>query len=351
MQNIKLIDSLEINKILSIEEFISLLSTYTDEERKYAAKRASLVSKETFGNKVFFRGLIEITNYCRNNCFYCGIRRENFRVHRYRLSKEDIFSCCEYGYKIGFRTFVLQGGEDEYFTDERVVKIIKNIKSRYSDCAVTLSLGEKQRKAYQMFFDAGADRYLLRHETATFEHYARLHPSELTFDTRQRCLYDLKSIGYQTGCGMMVGSPFQTVENIAADLLFMKKFNPAMVGIGPFIPHKDTLFRDYKAGSSKDTLFLLSLIRLMLPKVLLPATTALGTVSDNGRELGILAGANVIMPNLTPVEERKNYLLYDKKIGTADDASEDAAAIEEKLKKIGYEVAVERGDYPEMIIK
>ena len=347
LKNTKLIDKLEKTRILSTKEFVSLLSTYTDVDRAYAAHRASGVSKATFGNTIFLRGLIEITNYCKSNCFYCGIRRENFLIQRYRLSEEEIMSCCEYGYKLGLRTFVLQGGEDEYFTDKILLKIIKGIKNSFSDCALTLSLGEKTRESYQKLFDAGADRYLLRHETANPMHYTKLHPVELNLNNRKLCLFNLKEIGYQTGCGMMVGSPFQTVENLAEDLLFIKKFNPAMIGIGPFIPHKDTIFHDQKAGIPEDTLFLLSLIRLMLPKVLLPATTALVTISDDSRELGILAGANVIMPNLTPVEARKNYLLYDNKIGTTNDTSEDTRLIKEKVKNIGYKVVDDRGDYPE----
>ncbi|MDO5563433.1 MAG: [FeFe] hydrogenase H-cluster radical SAM maturase HydE, partial [Synergistaceae bacterium] len=280
-----------------------------------------------------------------NNCLYCGIRRDNREAVRYRLTEDEIMDCCEYGYEIGFRTFVLQGGEDMYFTDERLVKIIRDIKSNFSDCAITLSLGEKERESYQKLFNAGADRYLLRHETANEEHYGKLHPSELSFKHRMKCLDDLRNIGYQTGCGMMVGSPYQTKENLVEDLMYMKKFQPQMIGIGPFIPHKDTPFRGHTAGSAEETLFLLSVIRLMMPNVLLPATTALGTVRGDGREQGILAGANVIMPNISPKDMRKNYLLYDNKIGTKDDASESARRIAECVKNIGYEVVVDRGDY------
>ena len=300
---------------------------------------------KVFGNKIYFRGLIELTNYCRNDCYYCGIRRGNSNVQRYRLTEDEVIFCCDYGYKIGFRTFVLQGGEDEYFTDERVVSLVSRMKEKYPDCALTLSLGEKSRKSYQMFYDAGANRYLLRHETATESHYAKMHPAELSLANRMRCLRDLREIGYQTGCGFMVGSPFQTVDNIADDILYIKEFDPQMVGIGPFIPHKDTPFRDFPAGSAEQTLFLLSLIRLMLPKVLLPATTALGTVQGDGREQGVLAGANVVMPNISPSDVRKYYLLYDNKIGTKDDASESVERMTQSIKNIGYDVVVDRGDY------
>lgn len=345
MNNIKIIDFMDKNRIPDEKNLIQLIATFNEDEREYAAQKAVNVSKNIFNNKVFFRGLIEITNYCNKNCFYCGIRRENLRAERYRLSTDDIMACCERGYKQGLRTFVLQGGEDSYFSDELLLLIINKIKERFSDCAITLSLGEKSKESYQRLFDAGADRYLLRHETISPYHYNKLHPMELSIESRKRCLYDLKEIGYQTGCGFMVGSPFQTNENIVADLLFMKEFSPAMIGIGPFIPHKDTPFRSQKPGTARLTLFLLSLIRIMMPNVLLPTTTALSTLDDNGIELGVLSGANVVMPNLTPFNARKNYLLYDNKKGTISESDDNAILIIEKLKKIGYTVPVDRGDY------
>lgn len=345
MENRERISLLKSETTLPRDELIRLIGSYNESDRDYAASLAREVSLKIFGNKIYFRGLIELTNYCRNNCYYCGIRRGNSNVRRYRLTEDDVVSCCDYGYKTGFRTFVLQGGEDEYFTDERVVALIRLIKEKYPDCALTLSLGEKSRQSYQMFFDAGANRYLLRHETATESHYAKMHPAELSLANRMRCLRDLREIGYQTGCGFMVGSPFQTVDNIADDILYIKEFDPQMVGIGPFIPHKDTPFRDFPAGSAEQTLFLLSLIRLMLPKVLLPATTALGTVQGDGREQGVLAGANVVMPNISPSDVRKYYLLYDNKIGTKDDASESVERMTQSIKNIGYDVVVDRGDY------
>lgn len=330
---------------MSKEELVALLSTFSDQDRKYAAGKAQELSLSIFGRKIYSRGLLEISSFCSNDCYYCGIRKSNVKAVRYRLSEDEIYSCCEWAYGSGFRTFVLQGGEDRYFTDDLLVKMISNIKDRYSECAVTLSLGEKERSSYQRFFNAGADRYLLRHETACDPHYSLLHPSAQTLSERKRCLYDLKEIGFQTGCGLMVGSPFQTKENLADDLIFMKEFGPHMVGLGPFIPHKETPFRDNPAGSAEDSLFMLSLVRLMLPRVLLPATTALGTVISDGREQGILAGANVVMPNISPLDERKNYLLYDNKIGTSDDALESLVYVRQKIEGIGYELAVERGDY------
>ena len=284
----------------------------------------SLARKERhryYGHDVYVRGLIEFTNYCKNDCLYCGIRKSNGNAHRYRLSEEDILNCCKEGYDLGFRTFVLQGGEDGYYTDERIIHLIRMIKEQYPDCAITLSIGEKSKESYQAYFDAGADRYLLRHETYNHEHYRQLHPSNLSPGHRQQCLRNLKDIGYQVGCGFMVGSPYQTPEYLAEDMLFMKELNPHMIGIGPFIPHHDTPFAGEAAGTLELTLYMLGLIRLMIPKVLLPATTALGTIHPKGRELGILAGANVVMPNLSPTEVRKDYLLYDNKICTGDESA------------------------------
>lgn len=351
MPNVKtLIDTLEKERILKKEEFIYLLEHYSSEDASYLAEKARNISKKHFGNKVYTRGLIEVSNYCKNDCYYCGIRRSNKNVTRYRLTKEEILSCCEQGYELGFRTFVIQGGEDNYFTDEVMVSIIKEIKANYPDCAITLSLGEKSKETYQKYYDAGADRYLLRHETANEEHYKKLHPENLSLVERKQCLWDLKEIGFQTGCGFMVGSPYQTLEHLAEDLLYIKKLSPAMVGIGPFLPHHDTPFADQKKGSYELTLFLLSIIRLMIPNVLLPATTALGTIHPLGREQGILSGANVVMPNLSPVAVRKNYELYDNKICTGDEAAECRMCLQGRMQKIGYELVAERGDFVPMDI-
>lgn len=322
-----------------------LLATEKQEclDELYAQARET--AQSIYGNKIYIRGLIEFTNYCKNNCYYCGIRRGNDRVSRYRLTEEDILSCCEAGYGLGFRTFVLQGGEDPYVTDERICALVAAIRARYPDCAVTLSVGEKSKESYQAYFDAGANRYLLRHETADEAHYRALHPPELSFANRRRCLYDLKEIGYQTGCGFMVGSPHQTVETLYEDLVFIQELKPQMVGIGPFIPQRDTPFGQMPAGTCDQTIRLLSIIRLLHPPVLLPATTALGTIHPEGRERGILAGANVVMPNLSPQKVRGKYALYDNKISTGEEAAEGLMRLKERMEHIGYRIVTERGDY------
>lgn len=348
MNNIELIRKLNADKALSKEEWIHLISTYTDTDRSFAAETAQKIAISRFGHGIYFRGIVEFSNHCKNNCFYCGIRRGNVECSRYRLSKEEILSCCVSGYRAGFRTFVLQSGEDPWFTDERMCDIIHSIRDAYPNCAITLSLGEKSRESYQKYYDAGANRYLLRHETANAKHYALMHPDDQTFDNRMRCLYDLKEIGYQTGAGMMVGCPFQTPETLAEDMLFLCSFKPQMIGTGPFIPHHQTPFKDYPAGSVELTLLLLSLCRIALPDVLLPATTALGTASKDGRLLGVQAGANVIMPNLSPVQDRKKYMLYDNKAITGDDAAESLSVLEKHLSTIDYHLTVARGDYKEV---
>ena len=289
--------------------------------------------------------MVEFTNYCKNNCYYCGIQGSNPNANRYRLSKEEILSACENGYQLGYRSFVLQGGEDPHYTDEVMVPIVAEIRKRYPDCAITLSLGERSKESYQKLYDAGADRYLLRHEAADPELYQKLHPESLSLENRIQCLWNLKEIGYAVGTGFMVGAPYQTVENLADDLLFIKELDPQMVGIGPFIPHHDTRFANEKAGSVEFTLKLLSVIRLLLPKVLLPATTALGTLDPLGREKGLCAGANVVMPNLSPVENRKQYELYDNKICTGDEAAKCKNCLSARVRSAGYELVEDRGDY------
>ena len=332
---------------LTEAEYKELLELHTDKEiAEYGFELARKRQKETFGNEVYTRGLIEISNYCKNDCIYCGIRRSNQNAERYRLSEEEILSCCENGYALGFRTFVLQGGEDGYYTDDLLEDLLHKIKAAYPDCAITLSLGERSRESYERLYTAGADRYLLRHETANEAHYGKLHPAEMSLKNRKQCLYTLKEIGYQVGCGIMVGSPYQTIDNLVEDLAFMKTFNPHMVGIGPFIPQKDTPFGEMEPGSLEMTLFLLAVIRLMLPKVLLPATTALGTIHSRGRELGILAGGNVVMPNLSPVKVRKKYALYDNKICTGEEAAECRGCLGNRMESIGYKLVVSRGDSP-----
>lgn len=332
---------------LTKEEYPELLHLYQDPDAvRLLREEAVRIQKKYFENKIYTRGLIEFTNYCRNDCYYCGIRRSNRNASRYRLTKEEILQCCENGYELGFRTFVLQGGEDPWFNDDRMVDIIRSVKQRYPDCAITLSIGEKSKESYQRFKDAGADRYLLRHETASEEHYRYLHPESLSLANRKQCLYTLKELGYQIGAGFMVGAPGQTLEYLAEDLVFLKDLNPHMVGIGPFIPHHDTKFAEEPAGSVDLTLFLLSVIRILLPQVLLPATTALGTLDPSGREKGFQAGANVVMPNLSPVKNRKQYELYDNKICTGEEAAECRGCLTRRVESVGYEIVTDRGDSP-----
>lgn len=332
------------NRSLSLSEYEALLTSRDDELTEFLKKEAVQLRREIYGNKIFIRGLIEISNFCKNDCYYCGIRRSNRSCDRYRLSPEEILSCCENGYKLGFRTFVLQGGEDAFFTDELLCELITTIKEKYADCAVTLSLGERSEDSYKRLFDAGADRYLLRHETADKEHYARLHPVNLSLENRVDCLKKLKEIGYQVGCGMMVGSPYQTTEALARDLKLIETLQPDMCGIGPFIPHKDTPFRDEKSGDVELTCFMLSVIRIIKPNILLPATTALGTVAKKGREKGIEASANVVMPNLSPVVVRDKYALYDNKLHSGAESAERLDELKNQMNSIGYEIVCDRGD-------
>ena len=340
-----LIDKLERRGVLSHEEFVTLIDGRTPELAQELFARAREVRHCHYGKDVYIRGLIEFTNYCKNNCLYCGIRCGNTHAQRYRLTKEEILDCCREGWELGYRTFVLQGGEDPWYTPERIGDLVRAIKAQHPECAVTLSVGEHPREVYQGWYDAGADRYLLRHETADADHYASLHPKSLTLEKRMACLRDLKDIGYQVGCGFMVGSPGQTTDHLAKDLLFIHELQPEMVGIGPFIPHCDTPLREAPQGSLELTLFLLGIIRLMLPKVLLPATTALGTIHPEGREQGILAGANVCMPNLSPVGVRKKYTLYNNKISTGEEAAQSRDALAKRIASIGYRVVVSRGDH------
>ena len=344
MNSIELIDKLEVTETLHKDELLFLLTYITPETSAYLFEKAVAIRRKYYGNKVYVRGLIEFTNICKNDCYYCGIRKSNTNADRYRLSKEDILSCCENGYSLGFRTFVLQGGEDGFYTDEILCDIVSVIRKKYPDCAITLSVGERSYESYQKLYEAGANRYLLRHETASPEHYRKLHPSSLSPENRKQCLYWLKEIGYQVGTGFMVGSPYQTKENLVEDLLFIKEFKPDMIGIGPFVPHEDTIFKDEPQGDLDLTLFLLGLLRLMNPSALIPATTALGTIHPMGREKGIQAGANVVMPNLSPVSVRKKYALYDNKICTGEEAAECKFCLNRRMESIGYEIVVDRGD-------
>ena len=336
----ELVDKLEKDQILSRDEFKKLLSCDDD----YLFERARRAADDAYGKSVFMRGLVEFTSYCKNDCLYCGLRAGNQKAMRYRLSKAEILDCCEKGYALGFRTFVLQGGEDPYYTDDVMAEIVSGIRASYEDCAITLSIGERGAASYARLRNAGADRYLLRHETANNGHYRSLHPKNMSPFNRKQCLYDLKKLGYQVGCGFMVGSPGQTQNHLVDDLMFIKDLRPHMVGIGPFIPHSDTPLGGEKQGGLRLTLNLLSILRLMQPNLLIPATTALGTIDPTGRERGILAGANVVMPNLSPVEVRGKYLLYDNKICTGDEAAECVNCMRMRIKSIGYELVVSRGD-------
>lgn len=340
----QLVDILRKNQILSTEAFKKLLMANDQSVLEYLYKNAREVCEDHYGKRIFTRGLIEFTNYCRNNCYYCGIRRGNQNIERYRLCTEEILLCAQEGYRLGFRTFVLQGGEDVFYTRYKLGEIIKKIKKDYPDCAITLSFGEWDAQDYQYWFDCGADRYLLRHETANDKHYGVLHPKEMHLSHRKACLEQLKEIGYQVGAGFMVGSPGQTLDFLIEDLLYLKSFQPHMVGIGPFIPQKDTPFGQEECGTLSMTLKLLAILRLMLPKVLLPSTTALGTIHPKGRVMGILSGANVVMPNLSPMSARGKYLLYDNKIYTGDESAQCRFNLEEHIQSIGYKLCTDRGD-------
>ena len=340
-----LIDQLEMDQFLSRDEWIFLIEHRSDALERYLFEKSEAVRIREYGHDIYIRGLIEISNCCRNNCYYCGIRKGNPNIERYRLSRESILNCCKQGYELGFRTFVLQGGEDPALTNDQIEMTVARIRQEYPDCAITLSLGEKSREAYERFFRAGANRYLLRHETYNELHYRQLHPAEMSDKRRLQCLADLKEIGYQTGTGIMVGSPGQTVEHIIEDLLFIEKLRPEMIGIGPFLPHHDTPFAEYPSGTAEQTILLLSIFRLMHPSALIPATTALATLIPDGRERGILAGANVVMPNLSPREERRKYELYNDKASLGAESAEGLAALQKQLKTIGYEISTERGDF------
>lgn len=329
---------------LGKEALADIIKQNTTKTDKALLDAAVSLRRKYYGNKVFLRGLIEISSYCKNNCLYCGIRLGNKAAHRYRLSAEEILACCERGYSLGFRTFVLQGGEDLYYTDALMCSIISRIKEKFPECAVTLSLGEKSRESYLSYKNAGADRYLLRHESANDAHYKKLHPSSLSPINRKKCLHTLKELGFQVGAGFMVGSPYQTAENLAEDLLFLKELEPHMVGIGPFIPHSKTPFAPFKAGTLPLSVTMLALTRILLPKCLLPATTALNTISPHGREEGFSAGANVVMPNLSPPDFRDAYSLYDNKTTTGDEAAESIKIIKQNVKNCGLEIDFSRGD-------
>lgn len=359
----KIIDKIDKKEKISYKDALNLLSSFEydnnlnkkkldkkekeeiKELKEYLREKAREKADKIFGKYIFMRGLVEFTNYCKNDCIYCGIRKSNKNAERYRLNKKEILECCKVGYDIGFRTFVLQGGEDNFFNIERMSNIVRAIKEEFPDCALTLSIGEKEEEYYKELKNNGANRFLLRHETSENEHYSKLHPKYMSLDNRKECLRILKRLGFQTGTGIMVGSPFQKLENIASDLIFMQEIKPEMIGIGPFLPHKDTPFANEKIGEMGLTLILISILRLIFPLSLIPATTALGTIKEGGRELGILHGANVVMPNLSPMNVRKKYLLYNNKISTGTESAEGVELLKKSIDKIGYILTGARGDY------
>lgn len=359
----KIIDKIDKKEKISYKDALTLLSSFEydnnlnkkklnkkekeeiKELKEYLRIKAREKADKIFGKYIFMRGLVEFTNYCKNDCIYCGIRKSNKSAERYRLNKKEILECCKIGYEIGFRTFVLQGGEDNFFNIERMSDIVRAIKKEFPDCALTLSIGEKEEEYYKELKNNGANRFLLRHETSDNEHYSKLHPKYMSLENRKECLRFLKNLGFQTGTGMMIGSPFQKLENIAGDLIFMQEINPEMIGIGPFLPHKDTPFANEKIGEMELTLILISILRLIFPLSLIPATTALGTIKEGGRELGILHGANVVMPNLSPMNVRKKYLLYNNKISTGTESAEGVELLKKSIDKIGYILTGARGDY------
>lgn len=341
-----LIDKLALNHDLSDQELLTLLDHMTEENQNYLMEKAHELRMAVYGDRVFMRGLVEFTNICKQNCLYCGIRAGNPEAERYRLTLEEVLKSCEIGYWLGYRTYVLQGGEDPYYTDEKLVEMIKAIKKNFPDCAITMSIGERSRESYEKMFEAGADRYLLRHETASKALYESLHPN-MSFENRRECLNMLKEIGFQVGAGFMVGLPGQTNAHLVEDLRFLKTLKPHMVGIGPFIPHQSTPLHEANGGTVEQTVTLLAIVRLLLPEVLLPATTALGSLDNLGREKGIKAGANVVMPNLSPTDVRAKYMLYDGKICTGDEAAECRKCIEGRITRAGFSIDMSRGDHTE----
>lgn len=338
----RLVEKLRRERDLSDSELRELIESDTHDEALRQA--ADEVRRAHYGDAVFLRGLIEFTSFCKNNCLYCGLRAGNRNAERYRLSKDEILACCAEGYALGYRTFVLQGGEDPYYTDDMICDIVRSIRARYPDCAITLSIGEKPRRSYERYFEAGANRFLLRHETADPAHYGQLHPTDMSSENRKRCLRDLKEIGYQVGSGFMVGSPYQTTDNLIADLRFLQELQPDMIGIGPYITHRDTPFKDEKSGSVELTLRMLSILRLMFPYALLPSTTALGTIDPRGRELGLQSGGNVVMPNLSPTDVREKYAIYDNKICTGEESAQCRRCLEMRIESAGYRAVTDRGD-------
>ena len=336
------IEKLKTTHQLTDAELLAFLAEPQPEADLYAA--ADALRRAYYGDAVYLRGLIEFTNYCKNNCYYCGIRAGNPHAERYRLTDAEILECCKQGYALGYRTFVLQGGEDPFYTDDKICALVSAIAQQHPDCRITLSIGEKSRESYQRYYDAGARRYLLRHETADAAHYQKLHPESMSLENRKRCLYDLKEIGYQVGSGFMIGSPYQTSECLVQDIRFLQELQPAMIGVGPYITHRETPFAEMPSGDLKLSLKIIALLRLLFPKALIPATTAFGSMHPQGRELALKAGANVMMPNLSPKEVRKLYDLYENKICTGEEATQCRGCLEARIRSAGYRIDVNVGD-------
>ena len=343
----RLVDKLRDEHRLTPDEYRALLIMRDAQVIDYLMDQARTVSQLHFGRGIYLRGLIELSNVCRNDCLYCGIRRSNCHVERYTLSHDQVLACCEQGYKIGFRTFVLQGGEWGEERSRWIADLIGDIKKGWPDCAVTLSLGEHPRETYALWRDAGADRYLLRHETHHPRLYSLLHPQRMSLAHRLQCLDWLKELGFQVGTGIMVGAPFQTLESIIEDIEYLVDFQPQMIGLGPFIPHHDTPFRRFPAGSVEMTAKLYAILRLAMPKALIPSTTAMATLAPDGRCRGILAGANVVMPNLSPTDTRKQYSLYDNKAALGAESAQGVKILADELAAIGYHIDWSRGDSPQ----
>ena len=341
----ELVDILRTEHHLSSNGYRSLLTCDDVKVNDYLQSQARQVANDVFGKGIFVRGLIELTNVCRNDCYYCGIRKSNTAVERYMLTAEQVMQCCEQGHKLGFRTFVLQGGELPRDKWQWIAGLVAEIKTSWNDCAVTLSLGEWPKDVYKEFHKAGADRYLLRHESHNATHYSMLHPAEMSLTNRLQCLNWLKELGFQVGTGIMAGSPWQTLDNIVEDIEFIENFQPEMIGLGPFVPQHETPLGNHATGSAELTCKLYSIFRLMFPNALIPSTTALNSIDPHGRIKGIMAGANVVMPNLSPTNVRELYALYDGKSSVNAEAAEGIAQLEAQLKTIGYHINWSRGDF------
>ena len=343
----ELVERLVVNRRLDNESLRALLTECTTDANVLQLLRdcADRTAREQFGLGIYIRGLIEVSSYCRCDCLYCGLRRSNRSAERYRLTHDEIMACCREGYKLGFRTFVLQGGEDGTHTDRWLVELVRDIRQSYPNVAITLSLGERSEESYRALYEAGANRYLLRHEAANADLYDALHPTAKGLKNRLECLEALKRIGYQVGMGMMIGVKGQTIDDIVEDLQLIGRMQPQMVGIGPFMPHSSTPLGGEPAGDLRLTLAAVAITRLMLPSALIPSTTALATLSPAGRLEGILSGANVVMPNLSPSDIRAKYAIYENKASWGKEAAEGLAALDEELKTIGYHIDYSRGDF------